>query len=737
VAAVLCGNCTMGERELPHLEGGGVPASVPTASRRRRLRNQLLQSIVPMFLLVGVGTLAAVARQEIRTSEIQLSRIETQLREALVTKGRGLVTYHADQFATLVADNAATDLQRLMIGAVRDDQDVVYGLFVDSGGKPWAYISPVYDPPHDDNRAWQSAPLKVKPLVDLALPGMGNELPAQPVQDRWLFGVHILEFSAPVMAQGELTGVLRYGVSAARLEDALHEARRESRRALLGTMLSIGVITLTTLGIAVALTFRRARRITQPLNELTVAASRLASGDRSTRVDIRSGDELQELGEAFNQMVLELNRSYQRLHHSNVELAAEIEERRRAEDERSEIQGRLIQSQKMEAFGQLAGGVAHDFNNLLTVIRANVELLQLDPGGKGLSTEIGDGIEAIDAAAERASNLTRQLLTFSRREPSNPSVLAPGDVVAGVQQMLSRLLEESIHLAVDVQQGVPSVRVDRGRLEQVIMNLAVNGRDAMVQGGTLTISVRARHLESPIAMATGVAFAGTYAELAVTDNGAGIEPQLLSRVFEPFFTTKAAGRGTGLGLATVHGIVRDAGGYIDVASTVGEGTTFCVLLPAVDDDGERLSAEPRSTALGAIGDRRLVLLCEDEESVRNVTCKLLEHGGFRVMATTSPAEAIERATVMGEPIDLLLTDVVMPGMNGFDLARVVQGIHPETAILCMSGYSAGVLSQHGEGTSDLSVLRKPFTRLELLTAAQSAIDEAALTKARRSVGGTT
>jgi two-component system cell cycle sensor histidine kinase/response regulator CckA len=371
----------------------------------------------------------------------------------------------------------------------------------------------------------------------------------------------------------------------------------------------------------------------------------------------------------------------------------DITERRRLEDQ-------LRQAQKMEAIGQLAGGVAHDFNNLLTVIGGYSEIARRRIGaGPGA----GELLE-VERAAERASQLTRQLLTFSRQQVLDPHPLDLGEVAAGLLPMLRRLIGEDIEIAMLAAPGLPAVLADRSQIEQVVVNLAVNARDAMPSGGTLTIETRV---------------ADERVALVVTDTGVGMDRSVLEHLFEPFFTTKAVGEGTGLGLATVHGIVTQSGGEVHVYSEPGLGTSFKVYLPVSGEVAEAAAPAPAEDDLHG---EETVLLCEDEEGVRHLIETVLTTHGYRVLAAAGPLQALEIAAE--REIDLLVTDVIMPDLSGPELARRMESLRPGVRTLFVSGYTAETVRGRGRLPADSAFLEKPFHQLSLLRAIRGLLSAA-------------
>jgi CheY-like chemotaxis protein len=372
----------------------------------------------------------------------------------------------------------------------------------------------------------------------------------------------------------------------------------------------------------------------------------------------------------------------------------------------------------MEAVGRLAGGIAHDFNNILTVITGYCEMaLEESRGNSALEANVAE----IKRAAMRASALISQLLAFSRRQVLQPSTFDLGDLVEGMDGMLRRLLGENIQLRTFRSGPGLFVNADPGRIEQVIMNLAVNARDAMPGGGLLTVIAGEGHfapgdpLERPAAP-------GDFVLLSVKDTGQGMDAATLDKVFEPFFTTKEVGRGTGLGLATVYGIVRQSNGRITCHSEVGRGTTFTVLLPrvpgktAIREGGEIAQAAPG-------GGTERILLVEDDDSVRRYVCSILESAGYRVFLAATGASALEKLHALREPPDLLLTDVIMPGMDGRVLAQEVRLRAPGVRVIFMSGYAEVAAGLPGPREPAFQLIQKPFSSRDLLGKVREVLEQ--------------
>jgi PAS domain S-box-containing protein len=373
------------------------------------------------------------------------------------------------------------------------------------------------------------------------------------------------------------------------------------------------------------------------------------------------------------------------------------------------LEEQLRESQKMEAVGRLAGGIAHDFNNLLGMITGYSELLQreLGPEHRGLRR-----VEEIRKAADRATVLTQQLLAFGRKQVLEPKVLDLNGVVSGTTTMLHRLMGEDIRLVAVLAAELGSVKADPGQLEQAIVNLAVNSRDAMAGGGTLTIETANVSLDADYARSHPDARAGAHVMLAVSDTGHGMSAGTVSHMFEPFFTTKEQGKGTGLGLATVHGIVRQSGGHVTVSSEPGRGTTFKVYLPRFGEE-QGAVASPALVEAAPAG-KETILVVEDEPSLRAMIGEILESAGYEVLGGPTPEEALAAAAAHRGPLSLVLTDVVMPGMSGRQVADALQSSRPEARVLFMSGYTDDTISHHGILERGLQFLQKPFTTEGLL-----------------------
>ncbi len=450
----------------------------------------------------------------------------------------------------------------------------------------------------------------------------------------------------------------------------------------------VGAAALLLIALAIMSAFVR-RTVTRPLQALVAITNLMRAGDYSGRAASSRIPELDALATGVNHLA------------EQVEGSVRIAEQ-------------LRQSQKMDAIGRLAGGIAHDFNNLLTAIGGQGELLLLELGE---GTPERESAEQIVGAATRAAGLTRQLLTFSRQQVVEPKVLELNEVVDNAEKLLRSIIGENVELVRITEPLVRRVRVDRNQLDQVILNLAVNARDAMPNGGTLTIETRHAAPDDGRLYKAGIP-AGAYSVLVISDTGVGMDETTRLRIFEPFFTTKDTGKGTGLGLATVHGIVEQSGGHVAIRSRLGHGTSFEIYLPTVSDPVERL--ESVETPMGHLGAETL-LLVEDEEVVRRLVRAVLERTGYEVLVAADVRDAIHICEEHEGRIDLMVTDVAMPDLNGCELAAIVTELRPTMKVLYMSGYLDDAVVQLGVGDG-VPFLQKPFTHDALVRKVWEVLD---------------
>ncbi len=427
--------------------------------------------------------------------------------------------------------------------------------------------------------------------------------------------------------------------------------------------------------------------VTRPLALLMEGVHAVERGDFTYLLEASGHDELSDLTRAFDGMRTTLQRN---------------------ETQREQLEGQLRQAQKMEALGRLAGGVAHDFNNLLTVIRGHSELLldRLQPGDA-----LSSNAEQIRKTADRAASLTRQMLAFSRMQVLQPKVLDMNELIAEMGKLLRRLIREDIEFSLRLGNSLARVKADPGQLEQVLLNLTVNASDAMPLGGKLTVETQNVVVDKVYARKRPSVEPGEYVLVSVSDTGHGMDATTKARIFEPFFTTKEPGKGTGLGLATVYGVVKQSGGFIWVESSRGNGSRFEIYLPRTFDQVESVQAVTEGN--GSSGLRKTVLVVEDEREVRELASEFLKDAGYSVLTAGDGLEAVETAERLGKSIHVVLTDIVMPKMRGPALAKRLKTLVPHAKIVYMTGY----LAQNGESNDyllDAFFLQKPFSRESLV-----------------------
>ena len=398
----------------------------------------------------------------------------------------------------------------------------------------------------------------------------------------------------------------------------------------------------------------------------------------------------------------------------------DLTEKKQADKEKEDLEGKLRQAQKMESIGRLAGGVAHDFNNMLTVILGHVGMALADLES---SHPLYSRLVKIKSAGERSADLTRQLLAFARKQTVSPKVIDLNQTVASMTSMLQRLIGEHIDLAWLPGKNVWPVNMDPSQIDQILANLCVNARDAIADVGKVTIETGNAEFDEAFCNDHVGFLPGEYVLLAVSDDGCGIEPEVLDNIFEPFFTTKESGKGTGLGLAMVYGVVKQNNGFINVDSQPDQGTTFKIYLPR--HRGKKDCFPDKGPGPGQPAERgyETILLVEDEPAILEMTTMMLERLGYRVISASTPGEAIYLAKEYNSRIDLLVTDVIMPEMNGRDLAKNILHYHPNLKRLFMSGYTANVIAHHGVLDKGINFIQKPFSEENLGPKVREAIDE--------------
>ncbi len=631
------------------MQGGNVIwyASCQGGHRRAAVKPTIAKKIgllLLLFNLTGIFALTSVSLLIGRRSN------EDELRSATARQHRLAMRLRSDLQSHAAEPDFISRIRRdvnVFDAALREVEQIV--------SEP-----PSYDLDAAARRPFEDLRTKWSPLqTSLRNPDFGTRFP----QDG--------EYSKAIKAQAaEVAEVSRKSETAVR--DA---ARRERNRTIVLALLGACVLNACLWLAGMWITKWSIVRPLQVLDE----AVRSQEGGRLQQVPVTSGDELGNLARSFNDMSRRI-------------------ETLLADNDRSAEQ--LRQAQKMEAIGQLSAGVAHDFNNILMVVSGHVALLleeDLPPQALASVTEI-------QKAAGRASGLTRQLLAFSRKQSLQPKIVNPNHIVKNACAMIVRLIGENIQVRTCLSPDVMPLRVDPVEMERVLMNLAINARDAMPNGGILTIRTETVLPEDHPAFPERPFKSGPYVLVSVEDTGCGMDEATKSRVFEPFFTTKPVGRGTGLGLSTVYGIVKQSAGMITVDSQPGNGTTFRIYLPSIDAQVEQ-AAIPESPKSGSEN----ILLVEDEDAVRDITAQGLERLGYHVISARDAVAAKQICAAHSNPIDVLLTDVIMPDTNGPRLARALKSARPEMRVLFMSGYTDDSLMECGFSMDSVDLINKPFT----------------------------
>jgi signal transduction histidine kinase/ActR/RegA family two-component response regulator len=540
-----------------------------------------------------------------------------------------------------------------------------------------------------------------------------SAVPVEKPGDRYEAGT-LLTFHA-VNLDGERVGTVLLRSSLSRVEERL-------RSLVLMIVLTLVLALLA----AVVVSAWVQKILSRPILSL-VATARAVSQNRdySLRAPEGGQDELGTLSRAFNGMLEQIEERDRSLGEARAELEGrlseledQIRQTKEAQAALAKSEEQLRQAQKMEAIGILAGGVAHDFNNILTAIMGYSQLLtrRLGPDSPHKDT-----VKEILNAGSRAAALTSQLLAFSRRQILEPKVLDLNDVVRNMEKMLRRLIGEDVDFLTVLEPELDRVKVDPGQIEQILLNLAVNSRDAMPDGGTLIIETKNAELDKFYADDHLEVTPGPYVMVSVSDNGCGMEEEMRSRIFEPFFTTKGAGKGTGLGLSTVFGIIKQSGGHVSVYSEPGQGTTFKIYLPKVEVAKTATRPGQDHDPLPVHDER--ILLVEDQDQVRDVVAQMLESYGYEVLSAACGEAGLQKSTAEKGPIHLLLTDLVMPGMSGRELSEHLAVLRPHTRCLFMSGYTDDAVVRNKVLESGIPFIHKPFTADALHRAVRKVLDD--------------
>ncbi|MFZ2656132.1 MAG: response regulator [Victivallales bacterium] len=440
--------------------------------------------------------------------------------------------------------------------------------------------------------------------------------------------------------------------------------------------------------------------------EIIRKTARQSANQSTAQAKPPEADESVYLKQYNETLIRKLENKMEQLEKTNRQLEEDIAERRQTDEERERLQAQLVQSQKMESIGRLAGGVAHDFNNMLTAILGHTEMAMDKLGTK--QQALLEDLQEIKKAAEHSADLTRQLLAFARKQTITPKVFELNDAVERMLKILRRLIGEDISLDWKPGKNLWPVKMDTSQLNQILTNLCVNARDAISGLGNLTIGTENAVFDESYCVTHEDAITGEYVQLTVSDTGCGMDKETLGIIFEPFFTTKEIGKGTGMGLPTVYGIVKQNNGFISVDSEHGKGSIFKIYLPRHMGKIEQLKANGTPPAPVTRG-HETILLVEDEQTILNITKTILEGFGYRVLAAKTPGEAMRLAEEHAGEIHLLLTDVVMPEMNGRNLSKKLISLYPDLKSIFMSGYTANVIASHGIIDDGVHFIQKPFT----------------------------
>jgi signal transduction histidine kinase/ActR/RegA family two-component response regulator len=470
----------------------------------------------------------------------------------------------------------------------------------------------------------------------------------------------------------------------------------------------LAIIALTSAGAVVS-----AKGIVAPIQRLVQVTESAAGGRLDVPIDTKGNDEIAELATSFRRTLDRRSEVERELRETQAELERRVIARTEALRTSEE---HLRQARQLDSLGRLAGGIAHDFNNVLTVILGNAEFVAQELERSVASRDASEAIKELKASAQHAATLTQQLLTFSRKQATEPTAIDLGRLLREVEGMLRRLTAENVALEVEVADDLAAIRADPAQMRQIVVNLVVNASDALPRGGTIRVSAVNSKIDSDVPDTAGLA-PGDYVMLEVSDSGTGMDRATLERIYEPFFTTKPVGKGTGMGLAIVHGIVKQAGAHLTVESSPGVGTTFRIFFPALLERLREAKSDLRSIPVG----HETLLLCEDEPSVRKLIASMLQSAGYDVLVADSGRTALSLSRDRSD-VALVITDVVMPDMNGVELARALRERMPEVQILYLSGYTSDILDTRAELDKKDRLLEKPITREALLRAVRQSLD---------------
>jgi signal transduction histidine kinase/CheY-like chemotaxis protein len=659
------------------VKDANMPPTLPLESR--------LNFPIPIRVRISIAITAIIALTILILSFTILARQKESLYSQAVEKGKVSLNYFATNANIPLLNDDIVRLNRLIKDAA-STEGVLYAAIVDRRNMIKAH----------------SDPGKIGTSLEefTNMEEMRKDGNAKYFQFTFPSGTQALNLSRPITFKDKELGTVHVGLSLDFINRLIYQ------ESVFILILSFFIVLL---GIAVAILL--GINFSRPISKLVEASREIGKGNLQYRLHLKRKDELGDLAAAFNYMAAELDQKEK----ANTQLSTE---RNRAEKEAKKLESQLQQSQKMEAVGQLAGGIAHDFNNSLTLIKvcsqlALQELKETDP--------IREKIQQIDEATTRSGDLARQLLTFSRRHIEEKKILDLNDLLKNLNKMLRRAIGENIELLNKFSDGLAKIKGDPGQIEQVIVNLAVNARDAMPGGGKLTLETANVDLDQEYARTHIRVTPGPYVMLSVTDTGKGMPPEIKEHIFEPFFTTKEEGKGTGLGLFMVYGIVQKNGGHIRVESEPGMGTTFTIYLPQAEHQREEARDEESGEKLPGGGET--ILVVEDDSDLRRLMAQALKRQGYRALEAANGEEGLLVFDKYRQEIDLIVTDIVMPMMTGFELTDLLGPLCPQMKVVYISGYPDNPRLQQRNLISDANFIPKPFSLEDLATKIRRVLDQ--------------
>ena len=639
---------------------------------------------VPIRVKLSIAITGIVCLTILILSFTILARQREQLYSQAVEKGKVSLNYFAANANIPLLNDDIVRLNRLIKDAA-SVQGIVYAAIVDRKNTVKAHSDP-----HKIGKPLQDFQEMDEVRKDGNIQYFSHSLPS---------GVQVLNLSRPITFKEKELGAVHVGLSLDFISQLIY------RESVFIIILSLFIVLL---GIAVAVLLGIS--FSRPISKLMGATQEFGKGNLDYRLNMRRKDEFGDLASAFNYMAGELDKKEV----ANVQL---FSERLQAEKETRKLEEQLQQSQKMEAVGQLAGGIAHDFNNSLTLIKvcSQLALQEIKEGDP-----VREKIQQIDEATTRSGDLARQLLTFSRRHVEETKVLDLNHLLANLNKMLRRAIGENIELVNMMAEGLGRVKADPGQIEQIIVNLVVNARDSMPNGGNLVLETANAELDPEYARTHIRVTPGRYVMFSVKDTGKGMDPEVKERIFEPFFTTKEEGKGTGLGLFMVYGIVQKYGGHITVDSEPGMGTAFKIYLPQADEQLEEAKEELLGKRLPRGGET--ILVVEDENDLRTLMALALNRQGYKTLEAANGEEGLLLFDKYRQEINLVVTDVVMPRMTGFELTDLLLPLYPQMKVIYISGYPDNPDLQQRNLNPEANFIPKPFSLEDLATKVRRVLD---------------